>query len=90
MLHETAAHDGLILVCGNGGSAADSEHIVGELMKSFKIKRPLSADERAAFAGSPEIADGLEGAIRAISLPSQCAVLSAFGNDADPSLLTRN
>ncbi len=86
LLHETAAHDGLILVCGNGGSAADSEHIVGELMKSFKIKRPLSTDERAAFAGSPEIADGLEGAIRAISLPSQCAVLSAFGNDADPSL----
>lgn len=38
---------GMLLVCGNGGSGADSEHIVGELMKEFAIKRPLSAEMKA-------------------------------------------
>jgi D-sedoheptulose 7-phosphate isomerase len=36
---------GLIMVCGNGGSAADAQHIVGELMKSFKQEQPISEDE---------------------------------------------
>lgn len=40
---------GLVMTCGNGGSASDSEHIVGELMKGFKSKRSLPENEKARF-----------------------------------------
>ena len=75
-----------LLVCGNGGSAADSEHIVGELMKGFLKRRPISADhaaklETAAGAAGKEIARRLEGALAAISLPSQMSLLTATAND---------
>ena len=43
-----------LLLCGNGGSAADCEHIVGELMKSFKKKRPIPAEEKAVLAQTAE------------------------------------
>ncbi len=79
LLTDTARRDGLILVCGNGGSAADCEHIVGELMKGFLLKRPDPT--------LPAWASGLQRGIRAISLPSQSAVVSAFCNDADPALV---
>lgn len=73
---------GKILVCGNGGSAADSEHIVGELMKGFMHKRPVK-DERI-----PEhLRKNLQGALPAISLPSQSAILSAFINDVEPDMM---
>lgn len=79
---------GKLLVCGNGGSAADSEHIVGELMKGFMSKRPVSDEFRALLAGLyPEaeegrfIAERLQGALPAISLVSQTALLTAFAND---------
>ena len=73
---------GKILVCGNGGSAADSEHIVGELMKGFMLKRKVD-DERI-----PEkLRNNLQGALPAISLPSQSAILSAFINDVDPEMM---
>ena len=73
---------GKILICGNGGSASDSEHIVGELLKGFMLKRPVS-DERI-----PEhLRKGLQGSLPAISLPSQCAILSAFINDVDPEMM---
>ena len=77
---------GKVLVCGNGGSAADSEHIVGELMKGFISKRPLTQDEREALknAGDESMADYLQRGIPAISLPSQIGVLSAFVNDVKP------
>lgn len=79
---DTYKNGGKILVCGNGGSAADSEHIVGELMKGFMKKREVM-DERI-----PERMRGcLQGALPAISLPSQCAVLSAFINDVDPEMM---
>lgn len=78
----TYEHGGKIMVCGNGGSAADCEHIVGELMKGFHLKRTVS-DERI-----PEnLRNGLQGALPAISLPSQIGVLSAFSNDADPEMM---
>ncbi len=75
-----------LLVCGNGGSAADSEHIVGELMKGFVKKRPLSERLRQRLlqvAGSEGavLADRLQGALPAISLSSQTSLLSAIGND---------
>ena len=77
---------GLIMVCGNGGSAADAEHIVGELMKGFKRQRPLSAEQRlllqSAFPDDAAyLSDNLQQAIPAISLVSQTSVSTAFIND---------
>lgn len=77
---------GKILICGNGGSAADSEHIVGELMKGFILKRTLSEKEiskvRDAFPDEwPYLSKNLQGALPAISLASQCAFSTAYIND---------
>lgn len=72
-----------LLVCGNGGSAADSEHIVGELMKSFKFKRDIDPKFAEAYLAEngEEAPAWLEGALPAISLVSQVALSTAFGND---------
>lgn len=77
-----------LLVCGNGGSAADSEHLVGELMKGFLKRRPISAEDAAKLeaAGGKEIAGRLEGALAAIALPSQISLLTATANDGDYDL----
>jgi len=77
---------GKLLVCGNGGSAADSEHIVGELMKGFMLRRPVSLGVHAQLvAVSPGngdyLAGHLQGALPAISLVSQTSLLSAYAND---------
>lgn len=74
---------GKLLVCGNGGSAADSEHAVGELMKSFRFKRPVDSGFLAAYreANGCEAPAWLEGALPAISLVSHTALSTAFGND---------
>lgn len=82
LLIDTYKHGGKVLVCGNGGSAADSEHIVGELMKGFLLKRPV-ADARIAEA----LRGKLQGALPAISLVSQSAILSAYSNDVDPDMV---
>ena len=90
LLKNAADRQALIMVCGNGGSAADCEHITGELMKGFNLKRPLSPAEKAQFngvEGGAAIADKLQGAIRCVSLVSQVGVISAFANDIDPSLV---
>ena len=92
LLTDCAKADGKILVCGNGGSAADSEHIVGELMKGFLKKRPLSETDVAQWEMTfgeegAATAKGLQGGIQAISLPSQVALLSAVCNDNDPATL---
>ncbi|MBQ9544127.1 MAG: SIS domain-containing protein [Clostridia bacterium] len=85
-----AARSQKIMVCGNGGSAADSLHIVGELSKGFLKKRELSPDEKALFNKFGEdgkrLADGLQNGVDAVSLVSETALLSAFANDADPAL----
>lgn len=74
-----------LLVCGNGGSAADSEHIVGELMKSFRFRRPVDEEfsRRYVERNACEVPSWLEGALPAISLVSHTALSSAFGNDRD-------
>lgn len=90
LMKECAEEEAFVYVCGNGGSAADSEHITGELMKGFILKRPLSEEEKAQFndiEGGKEIADKLQKGIRCISLVSQTGVISAFANDIDPSLV---
>lgn len=82
---------GKVLVCGNGGSAADSEHIVGELMKGFVKKRPIGDELYAKMqAVCPEEADylrkNLQGALPAVSLMGAVALNSAFANDQAPDL----
>ena len=70
---------GKVLVCGNGGSAADAEHICGELLKKFKKHRAVP--EGIAAKLRPELAAKLEGALPAISLVSMSGILTAFAND---------
>lgn len=81
---------GKTLCCGNGGSAADSEHIVGELMKGFNLRRPLTAEQKAAFAaleGGEDIANKLQTPLRSIALTAHSGLISAFANDVDASLV---
>ncbi len=73
-----------ILLCGNGGSAADADHWAGELLKSFCADRRLPKKSRAGLPAA--IAAKLEGALPAIPLTSFPAATSAFGNDVDPNL----
>lgn len=82
LIIETYENGGKVLICGNGGSAADCEHIVGELMKGFLKKRPVT-DERIP----KELQEKLQGSLPAISLVSQSAILSAFANDVAPENL---
>jgi D-sedoheptulose 7-phosphate isomerase len=82
--------NGVVLTCGNGGSAADAEHIVGELMKGFRSRRPLPHSEYTRFASqrdSKQLCEHLQGTLPAISLVSQSALISAFSNDVDPELV---
>ncbi len=79
-------NSGKILCCGNGGSAADCDHFVGELMKGFLKKRPLSDAEKAAF-DDDFIADSLQKGLPAISLCAHSALMTAFENDAVPTLV---
>jgi D-sedoheptulose 7-phosphate isomerase len=83
---------GKVLVCGNGGSSSDSDHIVGELMKGFEHKRPLSENlknelislggERGAF-----LAASLQQGLPAISLTAHSGLISAVANDSDADLI---
>lgn len=80
------------MTCGNGGSAADAAHIVGELMKGFKRKRKLTLAQRSRIeALFPEegakLADHLQQAIPAISLVDQNVLISAFINDVCPEMV---
>ena len=73
-------------LCGNGGSAADAEHIVGELMKGFLLKRPVA--ERVFPGGVPDPAlEKLQGALPALSLNGHPALAAALVNDTDASLI---
>lgn len=81
-----------LLVCGNGGSASDSEHIVGELMKEFKLKRKVYADQAEAMkAIDPDmgttLAENLQGALPAICLTGHSSLTTAFMNDANADLV---
>jgi D-sedoheptulose 7-phosphate isomerase len=75
---------GKVLLCGNGGSAADADHWAGELLKGFCKTRPLSRQQRGRLR--PAIAAKLQGALPAIPLTSFPAASTAFGNDVDPDL----
>lgn len=81
-----------ILICGNGGSASDSDHIVGELMKGFDKKRPLDIETvnrfKVMYGASGEVmANKLQQGIPAISLTQHLALNTATINDIDPELM---
>ena len=92
-LLETAYRNGRkLLVCGNGGSAPDSEHIVGELMKEFKLKRKVYSDQATALKEIDSelgqvLADNLQGALPAICLTGHSSLTTAFMNDANADLV---
>ena len=90
---ETLEAGGTLFTAGNGGSSADAVHIVGELMKSFQLPRPLTPGVREAINGAamPEesrrrLLKGLEMPLRSRSLVEEIALTTAFANDADPQL----
>jgi D-sedoheptulose 7-phosphate isomerase len=77
---------GKVLTCGNGGSAADAEHIVSELMKGYLLKRSITVDAQAKLLtvsnqNGDYLAGHLQGALPAISLVSQTSLISAIAND---------
>ena len=78
--------NGMVLVCGNGGSAADSEHIVGELMKGFLKKRPLPEADKDLL-GDEYLYNNLQGTLPAVSLVSQTSIATAFMNDVEPDMV---
>lgn len=89
---ETYKNGGKILLCGNGGSCADCDHIVGELMKGFlsmrKIDENMAEKIGVMFPEDKEYFEKtLQGSLPAISLPSQSALLSAFANDVDADMV---
>ncbi len=88
-INDTYEEKGKLLICGNGGSAADSQHIAGELMKGFLLKRELPESEKEKFSefGGENIAKGLQGALPAISLVGESALFTAFLNDCSPDLV---
>ena len=82
---------GKVLIAGNGGSAADSEHIVGELMKAFKLPRFLRADFKEKLIKVNEelgtvLAENLQLALPAIALDGHLALTTAYMNDCEPLL----
>lgn len=77
MIEDMHFSGGKLLLCGNGGSAADCEHISGELLKGFLLPRPQHI---GGF-------EKLQGGIAAIPLPSLSALISAFSNDVAPELV---
>ena len=91
LLEESYKNGGKLLVAGNGGSAADAEHIVGELMKGFKLPRKPEADfaeklvEENQELGSV-LAENLQGALPAIALDGHPALSTAYMNDCEPLL----
>lgn len=91
LLEDCYENDGKLLVAGNGGSAADAEHIVGELMKSFVLARKLSDDfvERLAKVDAElggVLGEHLQGALPAIALDGHMSLTTAYMNDCEPLL----
>jgi len=86
VLSDCYGNQGKVMICGNGGSASDSEHIVGELMKGFMLRRRIKEADREKLEScygeeGKYLSDHLQGAMPAISLVSQTSLASAFIND---------
>lgn len=88
IMEECYEHDGKLLIAGNGGSAADSEHIAGELMKRFKTPRPVTAEFAEKLKTidpirGENLAKNLERGLMAIPLVAHEALSTAYINDVD-------
>ena len=91
ILEESYENNGKLLIVGNGGSAADAEHTVGELMKAFVLPRPLDADYKAALNSVDSelgavLGENLQAALPAIALDGHIALSTAYMNDCEPLL----
>lgn len=89
LLVESYKNEGKLLIAGNGGSAADAEHIVGELMKGFKLPRKLNENFTDKLISENEelgtvLAESLQGALPAIALDGHPALSTAYMNDCEP------
>jgi D-sedoheptulose 7-phosphate isomerase len=82
LLAATFRNDGKLLICGNGGSAADADHWAGELLKGFSHPRPLTVSMSKGLA--PKMAGRLQWAFPVVPLTGFPAFSTAFGNDVDP------
>lgn len=88
VMEECYEHDGKLLIAGNGGSAADSEHIAGELMKRFETPRPVPPEFRDKLREidpirGEDLAKNLERGLMAIPLVAHEAMTTAYINDVD-------
>lgn len=88
IMEECYQRDGKLLIAGNGGSAADAEHIAGELMKRFKIQRSVSEEFAGRLAAvdkerGPSLAASLERSLMAVPLVAHEALTTAYINDVD-------
>lgn len=84
LLKQSFCTGGKLLTCGNGGSASDAEHIVGELMKGFHLQRPLVGEQKSRYGG---LSDQLQGALPAISLTQNQVLATAYANDVAPDMI---
>jgi D-sedoheptulose 7-phosphate isomerase len=92
LCRQSFTNNGSLFLCGNGGSAADADHISGELLKGFILKREIPEDVKEElieyFGDAGEfIGERLQRGLRAISLTGHPALSTAFGNDVDASLI---
>jgi D-sedoheptulose 7-phosphate isomerase len=88
IIKQAFADNGTLYACGNGGSAADAEHMVGELMKGFLLPRKVSPELYSSLKSEygddgVALADNLQEGLRAISLNGHPSLATAFGNDVD-------
>lgn len=88
LLEDAYERGGKLLVAGNGGSAADADHIVGELMKSFRLPRKIGGKFADALAAvdpdrGARLARNLECPLKAVSLSAHSALFTAYSNDVD-------
>ncbi|MCD8370631.1 MAG: SIS domain-containing protein [Clostridiales bacterium] len=91
VLVESYSHGGKLLIAGNGGSCADAQHIVGELMKSFKKRHPLPSELKTAMMElDPEegetLAESLECGLPAIAVTGHVCLTTAFANDVNADM----
>lgn len=95
MLETSYSNGGKLLLCGNGGSAADCNHIVGVLMKSFKKKRPIDAALKRKLkqideAAGAYLSNTLQLGLPAISLAAHTGYMTAFSNDSSAMAVFAN
>lgn len=92
MIETCYEYGGKLLIAGNGGSCADAEHMVGELMKGFKKRRPVSDEMRERLCAEDEeygriLSESLQEGLPAIALNNHAALNTAFSNDVDANMI---